>query len=286
MSDSKRNEGQLLCDVLGLESLVDEITYKLATSAADEPTATAILGPFYRNNAPQMEMGSCIVHGSENSEGDRTWMHGTVTDFKTGKPIEGAVIDVWHTAPNGLYEQQDPDQPDMNLRGRFTTGADGKYNFYCLRPVPYPIPFDGPAGKVLKALDRHPYRPAHIHFLVSLLHQHITKLLRLTSHSSQHLATSPLSHRSSTGAASTLKMMLYLLSRTRSWWTSSRSKTIPMLNLSCRTTSRWRRLRMRRRVSLMGRQKRALLSKHRIYFTLINSINSTSLLRHFEYRGC
>jgi catechol 1,2-dioxygenase len=169
MSDPKRNEGQLLCDVLGLESLVDEITYKLATSAADEPTATAILGPFYRHDAPRLEMGSCIVHGIEGG-GDRTWMHGSVTDFKTGNPIEGAVIDVWHTAPNGLYEQQDPEQPDMNLRGRFTTGKDGRYDFYCLRPVPYPIPFDGPAGKVLTALDRHPYRPAHIHFLVGLLH--------------------------------------------------------------------------------------------------------------------
>lgn len=167
MSDSKRNEGQLLCDVLGLESLVDEITYKLASAAADEPTATAILGPFYRAHAPEMPMGSCIVDKGTNEQGDRTWMHGTVTDFRTGAPIEGAVIDVWHTAPNGLYEQQDPNQPDMNLRGRFTTGKDGAYNFYCLRPVPYPIPFDGPAGKVLQALDRHPMRPAHIHFLVS-----------------------------------------------------------------------------------------------------------------------
>jgi catechol 1,2-dioxygenase len=165
MSDSKRNEGQLLCDVLGLESLVDEITYKLASTAADEPTATAILGPFYRHDAPKLDMGASIVSGIEG-EGDRTWMHGTVTDYRTGEPIEGAVVDVWHTAPNGLYEQQDPDQPEMNLRGRFTTGKDGKYDFYCLRPVPYPIPFDGPAGKVLQALDRHPYRPAHIHFLV------------------------------------------------------------------------------------------------------------------------
>jgi catechol 1,2-dioxygenase len=166
MSDAKRNEGQLLCDILGLESLVDEITYKLASTAADEPTATAILGPFYRHDAPKLPMGSCIVSTEINEQGDRTWMHGTVTDFRTGQPIEGAVVDVWHTAPNGLYEQQDPDQPEMNLRGRFTTGKDGKYSFYCLRPVPYPIPFDGPAGKVLQALDRHAMRPAHIHFLV------------------------------------------------------------------------------------------------------------------------
>jgi catechol 1,2-dioxygenase len=177
MSDDKRNEGQLLCDILGLESLVDEITYKLASEAADEPTATAILGPFYRHNAPQLAMGACIVSGDINKQGDRTWMHGTVTDFRTGKPIEGAVVDVWHTAPNGLYEQQDPDQPEMNLRGRFTTGKDGKYNFYCLRPVPYPIPYDGPAGKILTALDRHPMRPAHIHFLVSPTISHFSTIL-------------------------------------------------------------------------------------------------------------
>ncbi|KAK5017502.1 hypothetical protein LTR60_001907 [Cryomyces antarcticus] len=165
MSDDRRNEGQLVCDVLGLESLVDEITYKLATDAADEPTTTAILGPFWRKDAPRREMGETTVTGIEN--GDHTFMHGTVTDYLTGKPIEGAELDVWHTAPNGLYEQQDPDQVDMNLRGRFTTGKDGKYNFYCLRPTSYPIPYDGPAGKILQLLDRHPMRPAHIHFIVS-----------------------------------------------------------------------------------------------------------------------
>ncbi|KAK3197508.1 hypothetical protein GRF29_216g401333 [Pseudopithomyces chartarum] len=167
-SDNKRNEGQLLCDIFGLESLVDEITYKLASDAADEPTATAILGPFWRADAPQLSMGDSIVQNTEGiGEGDRTKMHGIVTDYRTGQPIEGAVLDVWHTAPNGLYEQQDPNQPEMNLRGRFTTGKDGKYEFYCLRPVPYPIPFDGPAGKILQALDRHPYRPAHIHFIIT-----------------------------------------------------------------------------------------------------------------------
>ncbi|KAJ4360825.1 uncharacterized protein N0V89_001392 [Didymosphaeria variabile] len=166
MSDDRRNEGQLLCDIFGLETLVDEITYKLASDAQDEPTATAILGPFWRKDAPQKAMGDTIVSGIEG-KGDRTYMHGTVTDFRTGKPVEGAVLDVWHTAPNGLYEQQDPGQPEMNLRGRFTTGKDGKYRFYCLRPVPYPIPYDGPAGKILQALDRHPYRPAHIHFILT-----------------------------------------------------------------------------------------------------------------------
>ena len=165
MSDDKRNEGQLLSDVIGLESLVDEITYKAATEVTNAPTSTAVLGPFWRANAPVRRMGESIVHGIP--DGDHTYMHGTVTDYVTGEPIEGAELDVWHTAPNGLYEQQDENQVDFNLRGRFVTGKDGRYNLYCLRPTSYPIPYDGPAGKLLQLLDRHPMRPAHIHVIIS-----------------------------------------------------------------------------------------------------------------------
>ena len=165
MSTSVRNEGQLMCDVIGLESLVDEITYKLAAEATDLPTSTAILGPFWRANAPRREMDDTIVHNI--SDGDHTYMYGVVKDYITGKPVENAELDVWHTAPNGLYEQQDENQPDFNLRGRFTTGPDGRYSFYCLRPTSYPIPYDGPAGRLLQLLDRHPMRPAHIHFIIS-----------------------------------------------------------------------------------------------------------------------
>ncbi len=111
-------------------------------------------------------MGDSIIMNSI-PEGDHTFLHGKIIDYVTGKPLEGAEVDVWHTAPNGLYEQQDPDQPDMNLRGRFITGADGDFGFYCLRPTSYPVPNDGPAGKLLEILDRHPMRPAHIHFIVS-----------------------------------------------------------------------------------------------------------------------
>lgn len=85
----------------------------------------------------------------------------------TGKGIPGVVIDVWEDSTNGLYEQQDPEQEDLNLRGRFTTDEEGRYSWYCLKPTPYPVPFDGPAGKVLQLLDRHPMRPAHIHLIVS-----------------------------------------------------------------------------------------------------------------------
>lgn len=167
MSTDRRNETQLLCDVFGLESLIDEITYKHLTNAGNGHTASAILGPFWRRDAPRRAMGSSIVHGIKN--GNHTYVFGRILDHLTREPIEGAELDVWHTAPNGLYEQQDERQVDMNLRGRFLTGKNGRYDFYCLRPTSYPIPNDGPAGRLLQLMDRHPFRPAHIHFLVRSL---------------------------------------------------------------------------------------------------------------------
>lgn len=101
------------------------------------------------------------------ADGEVTYMHGRCVDSVTGKGIPGVVIDVWEDSTNGLYEQQDPEQEDCNLRGRFTTDEAGRYSWYCLKPTPYPIPYDGPAGKVLQLLDRHPMRPAHIHLIVS-----------------------------------------------------------------------------------------------------------------------
>lgn len=172
MSDEKRNETQLMCDILGLESLVDEITSKmLATSTTETPSA--ILGPFYRSDAPLMPNGSSIVQGAtpevewyEKALEDSAHLSGRVLTA-SGAPIKGAIVDVWHTAPNGLYEQQDESQPDMNFRGRFETDAEGRYSLYALRPASYPIPDDGPAGQLLKLLDRQPHRPGHIHFIVS-----------------------------------------------------------------------------------------------------------------------
>lgn len=79
----------------------------------------------------------------------------------------GASLNVWECAVNGLYDQQDPDQPSGNMRGMFTSDAEGKYDFYCIKPVPYPVPYDGPAGDILKLMDRHPYRAGHIHFMVT-----------------------------------------------------------------------------------------------------------------------
>lgn len=145
--------------------LVDEITYKKAAEAADFATASAILGPFFRQDHPLREKGATITFNTPD-DADVTYMYGTVTCAKTGKPLANATIDVWQASTNGLYEQQDENQVDHNLRGKFTTDENGEYAWYCIRPTPYPIPFDGPAGKLLQLLDRHPYRPAHIHLIV------------------------------------------------------------------------------------------------------------------------
>lgn len=178
MSDDRRNETQLLSDILGLESLVDEITSNLFGSSTTE-TPSAILGPFYRHGSPLLPNGSSIVSGLtpalpwyDKAIADSVFIHGTVLSNPPGGngtpiPLPGAIVDVWHTAPNGLYEQQDASQLDMNLRGRFTTDASGRYALYALRPVAYPVPEDGPAGKLLKLLDRHAFRPSHVHFVVT-----------------------------------------------------------------------------------------------------------------------
>ena len=181
MSDERRNELILISDVLGLESLVDSIAYEQAQASAStgaakadgavEATQSAILGPFYRTGAPEYENGADIVldhsiKSSEGKTGETCYMHGKVTDAATGAPVVGAKIDVWHTGPNGLYEQQDEAQPDMNYRGKFTTDANGEYALRCLRPTAYPIPYDGGAGDILKLLDRSPMLPAHIHLLI------------------------------------------------------------------------------------------------------------------------
>ncbi|KAI1094552.1 aromatic compound dioxygenase [Rostrohypoxylon terebratum] len=172
MSTDKRNETLLLADVLGLESLADEITSKLlSASSKSEVTPSAVLGPFYRANAPLLPNGSSILSPRSGwyAEAVPKLAHisGRVLVTSTGKPIPNATLDVWMAGPNGLYEQQDDEQPDMNLRGRFRTDEHGRYDFYAIRMTPYPIPGDGPAGRLLGLLDRHPYRPGHIHFIVS-----------------------------------------------------------------------------------------------------------------------
>lgn len=171
MSNETRNETQLLSDVLGLESLVDEITSRQHANSVKPSlpfTPSTVLGPFYRHNAPVLSPSCSIISLAKRNEylPSTAFLSGRVLN-SSGAPIADATLDMWHTAPNGMYEQQDASQPDMDLRGRFKTDREGHYSVYCLRPVAYPIPDDGPVGQLLSSLGRHPYRPAHIHFIVS-----------------------------------------------------------------------------------------------------------------------
>ncbi|HWL43976.1 MAG TPA: dioxygenase [Ilumatobacter sp.] len=160
MSDDKRQEFILLSDTIGASMLVEMINQNGAPGTTD-PT---VFGPFHRPGAPFREMGDSIV--TDDPGGEPRTFRGTVTDLD-GNPIEGAQLDVWQGASNGLYDVQDDGQPDMNMRGVFTTGADGSYHFVTSRPVPYPIPGDGPVGAILRACGRHNFRPAHTHVLLT-----------------------------------------------------------------------------------------------------------------------
>ena len=154
-----RQEFILLSDALGLSILVDAMAHR----KGDGATASSVMGPFYREGAPELAAGETIAR---QAVGPPAVVTGRVLDV-AGAPIADALLDVWQTNGNGLYETQDADQPDMNLRGRFRTDADGRYRFRTVEPVSYPIPHDGPVGALLRGLGRHPFRPAHIHFIVS-----------------------------------------------------------------------------------------------------------------------
>jgi hydroxyquinol 1,2-dioxygenase len=159
MCTDKRQEFILLSDTLGVSMLVDAINHSLS----DEVTESTVFGPFYREGAEELPMGASI---SKDGRGEPTVVSGRVLSLD-GTPIPHALLDVWETNENGLYEQQDPEQPEMNLRGKFYTDNNGRYCFVGIKPVSYSIPDDGPVGKMLSLLGRHPFRPAHIHMIVS-----------------------------------------------------------------------------------------------------------------------
>ena len=156
-SDS-RHEFILLFDTLGLTMVVDTT----AAQVADGALESSVLGPFYRAESPIVPMGANLSRGRH--DGEAVHMHGVVRD-PDGAPIDGATLDLWSTNAKGLYENVDPEQPDWNLRGRLITGPDGRYDVWTAKPVSYPVPDDGPAGKILYAMNRHNMRPAHIHLL-------------------------------------------------------------------------------------------------------------------------
>ncbi|PCH98564.1 MAG: hydroxyquinol 1,2-dioxygenase [Rhodobacteraceae bacterium] len=159
--DDKRQEFILLGDILGVEVLVDMLSYPVEGTESE----STVLGPFYRENPPVLPKGASIIKKHYDNE-ETAYFEGYVRDA-SGAPVADVVMDVWEDAPNGLYENHDADQPDYNLRGRFTTDENGHYAFNAVRPVPYPIPDNETAGELLRGMGHHPNRPGHMHFILS-----------------------------------------------------------------------------------------------------------------------
>jgi protocatechuate 3,4-dioxygenase beta subunit len=153
------NEGILFADAIGFSTLVCLLNN--GSEGASE-TAAALLGPFWRANSPRTKNGGSIVRSQ--TPGPELFAQCEVVDV-AGKPLAGVEVDVWQSSPVGLYENQDDTQADMNLRGKFTTDDSGRFAFRSVKPAGYPVPTDGPVGEMLRAQNRHPFRPAHIHFL-------------------------------------------------------------------------------------------------------------------------
>ncbi|HEX4986145.1 MAG TPA: intradiol ring-cleavage dioxygenase [Burkholderiales bacterium] len=157
--DDKRQEFILLSDTLGVSMLVDAINHRKPGGA----TENTVLGPFHVAGARHMPMWADIAAGAP---GEPAYVHGSVLEVD-GAPVAGAQIDVWQTDGEGFYDVQRPGGNERYARAVLTTGADGRYGFRTVKPVSYPVPTDGPVGRMLLGMGRHPYRPAHVHAIVT-----------------------------------------------------------------------------------------------------------------------
>ncbi|MTI03295.1 dioxygenase [Roseibium sp. RKSG952] len=151
-----RHEFVLASDVLGLSSLVDML------HSSPEATSSSVLGPFHVSGAPALPVGGDM---KRHYGGPVLLAEGVIRDAE-GNPIAGAELDIWQTAPNGMYASQDEEQDTYSFHGLMTVGADGRYAFTTVKPVEYTVPSDGPVGDILRACGRHPWRPSHLHFIV------------------------------------------------------------------------------------------------------------------------
>jgi len=162
MCDDKRQEFILLSDALGVSMLVDAINNRLPAGA----TETTVLGPFYLVDSPAAPLGADI---SGELRGMPLFVDGSVSDVD-GTRLPGATLEVWHADADGYYDVQQLDRlSTLAGRAKFDADGNGRFNFWTIRPAAYPIPHDGPVGQMLEAQGRHPFRPAHVHFMVSAL---------------------------------------------------------------------------------------------------------------------
>jgi hydroxyquinol 1,2-dioxygenase len=158
LTDDKRQEFILLSDVLGLSMQTITINH----AAAGAVTESTVLGPFFVSGSPEIEPGGDIAFGAA---GEPCWVTGSVRD-EAGAAVPGALLEVWEADDDGYYDVQYGDDRTVG-RGHLRTGADGEFRFWALTPTPYPIPADGPVGRLLAATGRSPMRAPHLHFLVS-----------------------------------------------------------------------------------------------------------------------
>ncbi len=154
------NEGVLMAGSLGVSSLVCLLNNG---NNGQTETQANLLGPFWRDDQPLSQSGDSLVRSP--TPGPGLIVHVAIED-QQGRPVAGAEADVWHSSPEGLYENQDPTQAELNLRGRFVSDAAGRFHFRSVKPAGYPIPIDGPVGELVKATRRHNWRPAHLHFMI------------------------------------------------------------------------------------------------------------------------
>ena len=159
ITDDRRQEFILLSDTLGVSSVVDVLT----NSRTPDTTPSAVLGPFYVDGPPAAEHGTDLAAGLP---GTPLWVAATVVDTG-GNPLADAVVDVWQSNEDGFYDVQLPDLDGPVLRARFRTDADGRVVFWSILPAMYPIPADGPVGRMLEAVGRHPFRAPHLHFMIA-----------------------------------------------------------------------------------------------------------------------
>jgi catechol 1,2-dioxygenase len=155
-----RQEFILLSDTMGVSMVVDLISHRKPAGA----TESTVFGPFHRPGAPEMPEGGDIA--GPGAKGMPAVVYGRVLD-PAGRPVANALLDVWQANTDGLYDSQLPDPEQLRMRGKFRTDQNGRFLVKTTRPVHYQIPTDGPVGAMLRATNRHPWRPAHVHFVVS-----------------------------------------------------------------------------------------------------------------------
>ncbi len=160
LSSDTHNEASVMAGSLGVSPLVCLLNN--GANGATETTAN-LLGPFWRMHSPRVENGGTLLRSP--TPGPAMFVNGVVRD-QQGRPVVGADVDIWHSSPVGLYEQQDPEQAEMNLRGMFSTDENGRFWFNSVKPAGYPLPVDGVVGDLLRAQNRQHYRPAHLHVMI------------------------------------------------------------------------------------------------------------------------